>query len=170
VDTPDGAPGSPATIRPLVVNDRDAIGEIVGAAGNFTPEEIDTALELVDEALADGDTSGYSIFVLTETPADVVRGYICFGPTPLTTGTYDVYWIAVHPSAQGRGYGRRLLDFAEHEVRRRGGRLLLIETSSHDTYGATIRFYERAGYALVARIADFYRVGDDKLVFARTLG
>ena len=58
---------------------------------------------------------------------------------------------------------------AEADVRRGGGRLLLIETSSQESYGSTIRFYERAGYELVARIPGYYRPGDDKLVFAKSL-
>jgi ribosomal protein S18 acetylase RimI-like enzyme len=52
---------------------------------------------------------------------------------------------------------------------KRGGRMLLIETSSQETYGATIRFYERNGYQLMARIKNYYRIGDDKLVFSKEL-
>ncbi len=155
-------------IRPLEPRDRDRIGTIVRATGNFSPAECDVALEVVDEALAAGEASGYFVHVFESDGA--VQGYVCYGPTPLTHGTWDLYWIAVDPAAQGRGAGRALLAFAEDDVRRRGGRLLLIETSSQESYGATVRFYERAGYALEARIRDFYKPGDDKLVFARQLG
>jgi ribosomal protein S18 acetylase RimI-like enzyme len=161
----------PEQVRLLVAEDRDAVRAIVERAGNFTADEVATALELVDERLADGESSGYLVYVLTSGNAvsSRVEGYVCFGPTPLTEGTYDLYWIAVDPDCQGRGYGQRLLEFAEDEMRRRGGRLLLIETSSQETYGSTIRFYQRAGYELAARIRDFYRIGDDKLVFAKTV-
>ena len=98
-----------------------------------------------------------------------VRGYVCVGPTPMTDGTFDLYWIAVDPDEQGRGLGRQLLAAAEGEVRARGGRLVLIETAGHDAYAPTIRFYERSGYTLVSRIADYYRVGEDKLVFEKRL-
>jgi len=54
-------------------------------------------------------------------------------------------------------------------VRHRGGRLMLIETSSQESYGATVAFYERTGYDLVARIPGFYRPGDDKLIYAKEL-
>ncbi len=155
------------SIRSLRASDRAAIARIVRSTGNFTPAEIETALELVDEALADGEASGYVIDVLEDDGR--VVGYVCIGPTPLTDGTWDLYWIAVERTGQGKGYGQRLLRHAETEVRRRGGRLLLIETSSQESYGATIRFYERAGYRLEARIRNFYRPGDDKLVFARDL-
>jgi ribosomal protein S18 acetylase RimI-like enzyme len=98
-----------------------------------------------------------------------VHGYACYGPTPLTQGVYDLYWIVVDPSAQKKGYGRRLLEYVERDVVVRGGRMLLIETSSQESYGGTVRFYHRAGYELVARIKNFYRIGDDKLIFSKDL-
>lgn len=156
-------------LRPLRPDDRESIRGLVAAAGNFTATEIDTAVELVDEALAKGDASGYFFLLLEEDVAGGrgVRGYACYGPVPLTTGTYDLYWIVVDPAAQGRGYGRRLLEAVEGRIRDAGGRKLLIETSSQESYAGTIRFYERGGYELAARIRDFYKVGDDKLVFSK---
>ena len=53
-------------IRDLQERDRPRIGEMVIAAGNFNDAEVETALELVDEALADGDASGYFFLVLGE--------------------------------------------------------------------------------------------------------
>lgn len=155
--------------RPLRPGDRARVGEMVASTGNFSAEELETALELVDEALADGDASGY-LFVMLEDGAEStprVQGYACYGPTPLTVGVYDLYWIVVDRAAHGRGYGRRLLELVESDVRARRGRKLLIETSSQDSYAGTIRFYERGGYELAARIKDFYKVGDDKLVFSK---
>ena len=155
-------------IRSLVTADRETVGQILEASGSFTAEERGIALELIDEWIERGEASGYITCVIEES-SEQVRGYICYGPTPLTDGTFDLYWIAVESTAQGKGYGQRLLRHAEGDVRQRGGRLLLIETSSQESYGSTIRFYERAGYELVARIPGYYRPGDDKLVFAKSL-
>jgi ribosomal protein S18 acetylase RimI-like enzyme len=80
-----------------------------------------------------------------------------------------LYWIAVDKSKHRGGVGKRLLKFSEEEVVRRGGRMLLIETSSQETYGGTIQFYERTGYELVGKIPEYYKVGDDKLIFAKRL-
>ena len=88
---------------------------------------------------------------------------------PQTLRGVDLYWIAVAPSSQGKGLGRRLIEYVEKDVLHRGDRMILIETSSQETYGATIRFYERSGYLLAARIRNFYRIGDDKLVFQKEL-
>jgi ribosomal protein S18 acetylase RimI-like enzyme len=159
-----------ARVRPLGSEDRSQVVALLGALGDartFTAEEIRTALELIDEWIDSGEGSGYLTYVIEE--GGVVRGYVCYGPTPLTESTYDLYWIAVDPAIHGRGYGRLLMAFAETDIGRRGGRLVLIETSSHDANRSTIRFYEQAGYDLVARIRNFYRPGDDKLVFAREL-
>jgi len=70
---------------------------------------------------------------------------------------------------QGQGYGRALMAYVEDRVREENGRLLLLETSSKESYGDTVRFYRRLGYEEASRIRDFYDVGDDMLVFAKRL-
>jgi ribosomal protein S18 acetylase RimI-like enzyme len=158
-------------IRPLVAADRSGVFRILESAGNFTPEEVATALELIDEWLELGEHSGYLTYVLEsigEESAEVL-GYISFGPTPLTESTYDLYWIAVDKSKHRGGVGKKLMKFTEEETVRRGGRMLLIETSSQETYGGTIQFYERTGYELVGKIPEYYKPGDDKLIFAKRL-
>jgi ribosomal protein S18 acetylase RimI-like enzyme len=156
------------TIRPLVAADRADVLRILDNAGNFTIDEVTTARELIDEWLKQGEQSGYLTYVLDEDTLGVL-GYVCFGPTPLTEWTYVLYWIAVDKSKHRGGVGKRLLKFVEEEVDRRGGRLLLIETSSQETYGGTIQFYERTGYELAGKVTDYYKAGDDKLIFAKRL-
>ena len=158
-------------IRPMVAADRSGVFRILESAGNFTPEEVGTALELIDEWLELGEHSGYLTYVIEEVGDDEskVWGYVCFGPTPLTESTFDLYWIAVDKTKHRSGVGKKLLKFAEEEVMRRNGKLLLVETSSMETYGGTIAFYEKTGYELVGRIIEYYKPGDDKLVFAKRL-
>jgi ribosomal protein S18 acetylase RimI-like enzyme len=159
-----------ARIRQIEPPDRSRIEEIIISSGRFNQEEIATALELVDEALEKGEESGYILRVLEVGKEHLtVQGYVCYGPTPLTQGVYDLYWIVTDPAVQGKGFGRRLIEYVEADIVKRGGRMLLIETSSQETYGPTIRFYKRAGYKLVAHIKNFYRIGDDKLVFSKEL-
>ena len=157
-------------IRQLEPRDRPFIEKMVISTGKFTDVEVATALELVDEALGRGEESGYFFAILEHgNKHPVVRAYACYGPVPLTQGAYDLYWIVVDPASQGKGFGSRLLEYVERDVLRRGGRMILIETSSQESYGATICFYEHSGYHLAARIRNFYRVGDDKLVFQKEL-
>jgi ribosomal protein S18 acetylase RimI-like enzyme len=158
-------------IRPLVAADRSGVFRILENAGNFTPAEVGIALELIDEWLELGEHSGYLTYVLEarDPEKSEVLGYVCFGPTPLTESTFDLYWIAVDKSKHRGGVGKRLLKFTEEEVVRRGGKMLLIETSSQETYGGTIQFYEKTGYELVGKIPEYYKPGDDKLIFAKRL-
>jgi len=153
--------------RELESRDRETVKTIVRTVGIFTEDEIKTASELIDAWLNVGEKSDYICHVIEDDGR--VRGYICFGPTPLTHGTFDLYWIAVYPAAQGNGLGQALIGLAESEVKSRGGRLLVIETASQESYAGTVRFYQRAGYELVSRIPDFYRIGDDKLTYAKRL-
>jgi len=158
-------------IRQLEACDRPFIEKIVISTGKFNDVEVATALELVDEALSRGEEESGYLFAILEYGKEhrLVEGYACYGPVPLTQGAYDLYWIVVNPASQGKGFGSHLLKYVETDVLRRDGRMILIETSSQESYGATTRFYEHSGYHLAARIRNFYRVGDDKLVFQKEL-
>lgn len=129
-------------------------------------------MDLVDEGLEHPDRGEYLVHVLEDPdsgPKKMIQGYVCFGATPLADGVFDLYWIAVDPKQQGQGFGQLLLRFVENEVRRQRGRMLLIETSSKETYAPTLRFYQRSGYDEISRIKDFYRIEDDKVVFCKKL-
>jgi ribosomal protein S18 acetylase RimI-like enzyme len=156
----------PIRIRPMVPGDRDTVAEIVEQVGNFSRAEIACALELIDIYLTNSDQQDYRVDVAVD-GASRVRGYSCYGPTPMTQGTYDLYWIATDPAVQGAGFGRALMDHVERRVDAANGRLLIIETSSKESYGKTVGFYRRLGYEEVYRIRDFYALGDDKLVFVK---
>lgn len=73
------------------------------------------------------------------------------------------------PRAQGQGVGRGLLARVEAEVRARGGRLLLIETSDLPAYASARRLYEGSGYRREAVVHDFYGPGDSLLIFSKHL-
>jgi ribosomal protein S18 acetylase RimI-like enzyme len=135
--------------------------------GFFRPDEVAVAQELLTESTQKGEETGYQVYVASEGRRAV--GYVCFGLTPLTRGTWDIYWIAVHPRHQSRGIGGRLMRRAEEEIRGKGGRLILIETSSQELYEPTRRFYRSLEYQEVSRIPDFYDVGDARVTLAKTL-
>lgn len=57
--------------------------------------------------------------------------------------------VAVRPAAQGRGLGRQLIAFAEHEARSRGRRALRLYTNVK--MAANIALYERLGFRETGR-------------------
>ena len=154
-------------IRTMTSQDKPAIIQILKAIPEFEPAEVVVAEEVVDSYLCDPSGSGYHVLV-AEVVSSVV-GYICYGPAPLTVGTWDIYWIAVAPVEQGKGTGKALMASAEDNIRKARGRLVLIETSSKLEYEKTRRFHHSQGYEVVAQITDFYAPGDDLVVFGKFL-
>jgi D-alanine-D-alanine ligase len=157
----------PVPIRRSETRDRDAILSLVAETGFFRPDELEVAREVLDEALAKGAGGHYQSFTAEDGGKPV--GWVCFGPTPCTLGTFDVYWIAVAPSHQGRGLGAAMMRHAEGLIAARDGRIAVVETSGRPVYDPTRRFYERLGYGEAARIADFYAPGDDKIVYTKSM-
>jgi ribosomal protein S18 acetylase RimI-like enzyme len=147
--------------------DLSALRALVLATGVFHSEERAVALELLQERLRRGAKSGYE-FIFAQRGAELV-GYCAWGAVPLTKASFDLYWVAVAPRAQGLGIGRRLMELTERAVARRGGGRLYIETSSRGAYARTRRFYRAARYAQVARLVDFYAPGDHKIVFCKAV-
>lgn len=155
-------------LRPLRAADRAPLEAVLRATGAFTDEEVDVALELVDYGLRTPPSPDYH-FLVAEGDDGAVLGYTCWGPTPMTDRTFDLYWIAVDPRRQGGGVGRALMGEVERRLAADGARLLLVETASKESYAATRAFYLRVGYREVARTPDFYRDGDDRVVYAKRL-
>jgi len=154
-------------IRDLRETDRGALAAIMLGIPAFDAADLDVAMELIDDRLAKGPDSEYEF--LLDADGDEVTGYACFGRIPLTESSYDLYWIAVAPRHQGRGVGKRLLRAAERGVRALGGKRMYVETSSSDAYASVRGFYAALGYEVVARFPDFYRDGEGKVVFRRSL-
>jgi ribosomal protein S18 acetylase RimI-like enzyme len=147
--------------------DKPVVMEILRSTSEFKPMEVEVAEELIDAYLSDPVNSGYRILI-----AEVenrVSGYICYGLTPLTVGTWDVYWMAVSLEQQRHGLGKALLAAAESDIRSTQGRLILIETSSKANYEKAQRFYASQGYNVISRITDFYELGDDKLTYLKKI-
>ena len=147
--------------------DVPALRRLVAAARVFYRQERAVALELLEARLEQGPKSGYSFF-FAELEGDLL-GYAAWGPVPLTQRSFDLYWIVVAPAAQGQGLGRALLKLVERAVAARGGGNLYIETSSRKSYARTQRFYNEAGYPLVATLRDFYAPRDHKLMFCKVI-
>ena len=153
-------------IRPMQARDKTPVLGLIRATGFFTADEVGVAEELMDVYLDRPDQKDYGV-VVVENDQGAPAGYMTWGPTPLAEDAYDLYWMAVAPSDQGKGRGKELVRWLEAEVGRRNGRIIIIETSSQPKYHGTRQFYIDLGYKEVARIPDFYRAGDDRVIYAK---
>jgi ribosomal protein S18 acetylase RimI-like enzyme len=153
------------SLRPVGRAHRARLEALVRGTGLFREAEVATALELLDEAL-DGDDD-YRF--LGAFDGDDLTGYACFGPTPDTLGTYDLYWIAVDRARQSMGIGTQLVAAVERTVSAGGGRLIVVETSSRTEYSPTRAFYEAKGYHRTATIPGYYSPGDDLVIYVKDL-
>jgi ribosomal protein S18 acetylase RimI-like enzyme len=151
------------TVRNLVPGDEAAVREALEDCGAFSEEEVRVAMEMVKGGL-NGDYSLPAVEIDGK-----VRGYACIGRVPLTRAAWYIYWICVHPSAQGTGVGRRLQSHIEQLVLQAGGNRLVLETSGRADYEPTRRFYRAAGFTEAGRIPDFYKPGDDCVMYYKAL-
>jgi len=153
-------------VRPMAPSDKPAVINLIKTTGMFTPAEIEVAEELIDAYLLKPDQKDYHV-VVVETRDGGVGGYMTWGPTPLTEGAYDLYWMAVSPKEQGRGLGKELVRWLEQTVTRLDGRLIIIETAGQPKYHPTREFYLGLDYKEVARVPDYYKPGDDLIIYTK---
>jgi GNAT superfamily N-acetyltransferase len=182
-------------IGPLRPQHRAPLSALLAATRAFGADEIQVALSLFDLSSGSDGPSGSAAsaavgpaasaavnpaasaavnlmdyeFVGAFGDADALLGYACFGPTPSTDGTYDLYWLAVDPGAQKQGVGRALVREVEQLLADRGARMLVAETSGRPGYARTREFYLAAGYVEAARVRDFYAPADDRIMLHRRI-
>jgi ribosomal protein S18 acetylase RimI-like enzyme len=153
------------SLRPLARAHRARFEQLTRGTGVFREEEVATALELLDESL-DGDDD-YRFAGAFD--GEQLLGYACWGPTPGTDATYDLYWIVVDRAHQGRGIGTQLLGAVEQRLTTRDARLVVVETSSRADYESTRAFYEARGYTRTATIPGYYAPDDDLVIYTKDL-
>jgi len=147
--------------------DRLAILDVARSTGVFNDEEVATVDELFAGYLRDPQASGYHFLSCKDGAA--VLGFACWGPTALSRGAADLYWICTARSAQGRGVAAALFKAVEEAVIALGRWLIVIWTSNRADYAPARAFYLRMGCELQTQIADFYDRGEDLCVFVRRL-
>lgn len=152
-------------LRPVGRAHRARLEQLTRRTGLFREEEVATAVELLDESLA-GDDDYQFVGAFED---DQLVGYACWGATPGTMATSDLYWIVVDRARQGAGVGSQLLTEVERRLTADGRRLVIVETSSRADYEPTRGFYEARGYARTATIPGYYEPGDDLVIYTKDL-
>ncbi|HLL52397.1 MAG TPA: GNAT family N-acetyltransferase [Myxococcaceae bacterium] len=150
-------------IRPISAPERAPLAGLLERIDTFSKEEVTCALELIDAAVK--GSADYQVLV-ADRDGEVV-GYVCYGPTPMTDRVFDLYWIATDPKVRGEGIGASLVAAMEGDLRRRGARLMRVETSAMEAYGPTRGFYAAMKYVEESRFRDFYKDGEDLIVLSK---
>ena len=149
------------------MEDPENIREIVSSTGFFSDDEVKIAVELAEERISKGESSGYNFLFLDVNGKTV--GYSCFGPIPATKFSYDLYWIAVHKDYQNYGLGKLILTQSEKAIANLGGKRIYVETSGRDQYISTRKFYLACNYKEEAILEDFYSPGDAKYLYLKVV-
>ena len=150
-------------IRDIIAEDRDALKRVLESSGLFPPEELDGMIA----PYLNGTNTTDIWFTYAPGNVPVAFGYCV--PERLTEGTCNLLAIAVDASEQGKGIGTRLMRYLETRLQQAGGRILIVETSGDAAYSDTRRFYERNGYEAAATLKDFWKEGEDKIIFYKRL-
>ena len=154
--------------REVQPQDAERIRRLVEITGYFSADEIEVAVELVNEHLMKGAAASGYHFIFAERYGHLA-GYTCYGPVPATASSYDLYWIAVHPDFRRRGLGKMMLEETERIIRRSGGTRIYVDTSMRVQYASTRAFYEHCGYRLESALEDFYAPGEAKAIYRKSI-
>jgi GNAT superfamily N-acetyltransferase len=158
-------------IRPPKSSEAGALVALGVATGLFSASEADALLRMtLDDFLSARLGSNHRVVVACDPDDDNPLGWTYFAESDRAPGVWDLWWIGVAPTAQRRGIGQELLDYAETCVRAEGGRVLVIETSTQPKLLGARTFYERNGYLSSGVIADFYAMSEGKQTYFKTFG
>ncbi len=106
-------------------------------------------------------------FTAIENNKPAALGYCV--PEKFTDGTYNLLAIGTQKELQGKGIGHVMMNFIEALLKQNGKRLLIVETSSNEQFDLTRKFYLQLNYLPAAVIKDFWKEGEDKIVFWKKL-
>ena len=149
-------------IRPTVESDYDGLIALAIASGLFEPDQTEL---LADRLRSPGEDDIW----FTDDDGQKPVGVAYMAPEKMTHGTWNLYWIAVHPTLQKQGRGKAILSYVQQWLIDRGERILLVETAGTDDFEYVRKFYVDNGFENEARIRDFYDLGVDKIVFRKLL-
>lgn len=150
-------------IRPVTKSDIDELKHVVDSSGLFPSEYLD---EMISDYF-DNPASQDIWFSCTDNNKQVAIGYCA--PEKFTDGTYNLLAIGVSQDTQRKGIASQMMNYIEQRLKQNDGRILIVETSSDDAQFGARNFYKKIGYTQIAVIKDFWKDGEDKIVFWKKL-
>lgn len=153
-------------IRHATLNDRDAMTKVFAALNLFNNDELKFMSNLVDDYF-DGTLGEGHYWIVSDDNGITSAAY--YAPESFGQDVYNLYFIGVLPNHQRKGTGSSILKYVENHLKELGQRLLLIETSGLPNFEKTRQFYLKNNYEKEATIREYYKEGDDKIVFRKKL-
>lgn len=150
-------------IRPTHQGDIAPLQQVLDGTELFPSDMLP---DMVRSFLAGGDSP--DIWLTCDIGGSAV-GFCYAVPEALAEGAWNMLAIAVLPAQQGGGCGAAITAHLEAELKARGQRILIADTSGAPEFAQTRAFYRKNGYAEEARIRDFWAAGDDKIVLWKSL-
>lgn len=150
-------------IRAVISADIDALKKVADSSGLFPSEYLD---EMIADYFNSPDTQDIW-FTYIEDSKPVAIGYCV--PEKFTDGTYNLLAIGVSQDSQRKGIASEMMKYLEQLVKHKDGRILIVETSTDDAQIGARKFYKQIGYTQEAVIRDFWKDGEDKIVFWKKL-
>lgn len=153
-------------IRPATSSDKDEMNELFASINLFQPEELEFMAELVDNYFK-GDLGEGHYWIVNDDKGLTSAAY--YAPESFGQNVYNLYFIGVLPDKQGQGTGSLMLKYVENHLRELKQRLLLVETSGVASFEKTRYFYLKNDYEKEAVIREYYKEGDDKVIYRKKL-
>jgi ribosomal protein S18 acetylase RimI-like enzyme len=159
-----------STIRAATPADVAAIRALALDTKMFEPDDME-GFDGQLQGYLDGTVRDQSWVVATGSDG-AVEGAAYYAPEPFGDRVWNLYFLAVAPSAQGRRVGTSLIRHVEHALIKAGedeARLLIVETSSRPSFARARHLYAREGFDTEAMIREFYGPDDHNHVFWKSL-
>lgn len=149
-------------IRETIAKDLPALTKVVDETGLFPSAML---AEMASPAIAGQSDTIWLTCLVDGTPVG-----LCYArPEQFAEGVWNMLALAVLPARQGTGLGTLIVARLEENLRARGQRMLIVDTSGANDFAPTRRFYALNGYQEEARIRDYWTHGDDKVTFRKVL-
>lgn len=150
-------------IRAVIKSDTEGLKKVVDSSELFPSEYLD---EMISDYFNNPDTQDIW-FTYIDNKKQVAIGYCV--PEKLTDGTYNLLALGVSQDIQRKGIASQMMSYIEQQLKHKDGRILIVETSSDDAQIGARQFYLKIGYTQAAVIKDFWKDGEDKIVFWKKL-
>lgn len=150
-------------IRAVTSADIDGLKKVADSSGLFPSEYLD---EMISDYFNNADTQDIW-FAYFDDNKPVALGYCV--PEKFTDGTYNLLAIGVSEDSQRKGIASEMMKYIEQLLKHKEGRILIVETSTDDAQIGARKFYKQIGYTQEAVIRDFWKDGEDKIVFWKKL-